>query len=138
MVKDVALAVGASRQSVSTWKKLAGARGAKAKALAAKPQHVPTCRLSASQQAQLRRLLQAGPRQAGFGSDLWTLVRVAELVKRRFGVSYDPNHLGRLLHTLGFSCQKPKRRSKEQDPEAVQAWRENQWPRIKKGRARAS
>ena len=138
MVNDVALAVGVSRQSVSKWKKLAGARGAKAKALSAKPQHVPTCRLSTSQQAQLRRLLQAGPRSCGFGSDLWTLARVAELVKRRFGVSYNPSHLGRLLHALGLSCQKPKRRSKEQDPEAVAAWRQTQWPRIKKGGARAS
>jgi transposase len=137
-VNDAALAVGASRQSVSQWKKLAGSRGEQAKALSAKPQHVPQCRLSRSQQGQLRRLLRAGPRSCGFGSELWTLARVAELVKRRFGVSYHPSHLGRLLHTLGFSCQKPKRRSKEQDPEAVQAWREIEWPRIKKGGARAS
>lgn len=138
MVKDVAQAVGASRQSVSTWKSRAGKRGEKAKALAAKPQHVPTCRLSKPQQTKLKRLLRAGPRKAGFATDLWTLPRVAELVEREFDVSYHPSHLGRLLHALGFSCQKPQRRSKEQDPAAVKAWRKETWPAIKKGRSRAS
>ncbi|WP_197531014.1 winged helix-turn-helix domain-containing protein [Posidoniimonas corsicana] len=138
LVKDVAEAVGASRQSVSKWKQLAGSRGESAKTLAAKPQHVPECRLSKPQQAKLKRQLRAGPRRAGFQTDLWTLPRVAELVEREFGVSYHPSHLGRLLHDLGFSCQKPKRRSKEQDPAAVKAWREEEWPAIKKGRTRAS
>nr|WP_261342828.1 winged helix-turn-helix domain-containing protein [Pirellulimonas nuda] len=49
---------------------------------------------------------------------------MAQLVELEFGVSYHPSHLGRLLHTRGFSCQKPVRRSREQGPAAVQAWRE--------------
>ncbi|MEZ6070944.1 MAG: winged helix-turn-helix domain-containing protein [Pirellulales bacterium] len=61
--------------------------------------------------------------QAGFDSQLWTLPRVALLIEREFGVSYHSTHVGRLLHALGFSCQKPKRRSREQDPEAVKTWR---------------
>lgn len=138
MVKDVAAAVGASRQSVSQWKKLSGSRGERAKGLAAKPQHVPECRLSATNRSKLVRLLRAGPRKAGFDSDLWTLPRVVELIHHEFGISYHSTHVGRLLHALGFSCQKPERRSKEQDPEAVRQWREETWPRIKKGRPRAS
>jgi len=112
LIQDVAAAVGASRQSVSNWKKLAGSRGEKSKALAAKPQHVPQCRLSRRQRAELVRLLRAGPRKVGFDSDLWTTKRVAELVEREFGVAYHPTHIGRMMHALGFSCQKPKRRSK--------------------------
>jgi len=136
LVKDVAAALGVTRKSVSEWKKAVAEGGRRA--LAAKPQHVPQCRLSKQQQTKLKRLLRAGPRQAGFESDLWTLARVSELVEREFGVSYNPSHLGRLLHTLGFSCQKPKRRSREQDPEAVKTWREKKWPAIKKGRRRSS
>lgn len=113
LIQDVAAAVGASRQSVSKWKKLAGAQGETARALAARPQHVPQCRLSPQQRAELVRLLRAGPRKAGFDSDLWTTRRVAELVEQRFGESYPPTHLGRMMHALGFSCQKPQRRSKE-------------------------
>ena len=138
LVKDVAQAVGASRQSVSTWKRLAGKQGARAKALAAKPQHVPQCRLSKAECTKLVRLLRAGPRKSGYNADLWTTARIAELVEREFDVAYHPAHLGRLLHWLGFSCQKPQRRSKEQDSDAVQAWREKEWPRIKKGGLRQS
>ncbi|WP_391527866.1 helix-turn-helix domain-containing protein [Pirellulimonas nuda] len=97
---------------MSAWRKRSGSRGEQAKALAAKPQHVPECRLSGPQRTRLKRLLRAGPRC------------VAQLVELEFGVSYHPSHLGRLLHTRGFSCQKPVRRSREQGPAAVQAWRE--------------
>ena len=135
---DVAEAVGASRSAVYAWKKAAGKQAERAKALAAKPQHVPTCRLSKPQQTRLKRLLRAGARKAGFPTDLWTLPRVTQLIEREFDVSYHSTHVGRLLKTLGFSRQKPQRRSKEQDPEAVKAWREEQWPAIKKGRRRPS
>lgn len=136
LVKDVAAALGVTRKSVSEWKKAVAEGGRRA--LRAKPQHVPKCRLSKAQQTKLKRLLKTGPRAAGFSTDLWTLRRVAQLIDREFGVSYHPSHLGRLLHALSFSCQKPKRRSKEQDPAAVKAWREEKWPAIKKGRRRSS
>jgi transposase len=135
-VKDVAAALGVTRKSVSEWKKAVAEGGRRS--LRAKPQHVPECRLSKAQQTKLKRLLRAGPGKSGFASDLWTLGRVAELVQREFGISYHPSHLGRLLHALGFSCQKPKRRSREQDPQAVKTWREKTWPAIKKGRRRSS
>lgn len=135
---DVAEAVGASRAAVYAWKKAAGKQGERSKALAATPQHVPKCRLSKPQQTELKRLLKAGPRRAGFPTDLWTLPRVAQLIQREFGVSYHSTHVGRLLKTLGFSRQKPQKRSKEQDPKAVQAWREEKWPALKKGGRRSS
>lgn len=132
-VSQVMAAVGASRAAVYAWKKAAGSRGENARALASKPHHTRQCRLSPAQKAKLVRLLRAGPRKAGFATDLWTLPRVTELIRRKFDVSYHSTNVGRLLHALGFSCQKPERRSKEQDPQAVQAWREKKWPAIKKG-----
>jgi len=138
LLKDVAAAVGASRQSVSGWRKAAGKAGRRSKALAAKPQLGRPCRLSDDDKKKLAELLRAGPRVAGFDSDLWTTARVAELVEREFGVVYHSTHAGRLMHALGFSCQKPERRSREQDPQAVQQWREKKWAQIKKGRSRAS
>ena len=44
---------------------------------------------------------------------------IRSVIEREFGVSYHSTHVGRLLHALGFSCQKPKRRSREQDPEGA-------------------
>ncbi len=138
LIKDVAEAIGVSRQSVSAWKRLAGKQGARAKTLAAKPPHVPQCRLSKTDRTKLVRLLRAGPRKSGCDADLWTTARIVKLVEREFDVTYHSAHLGRLLHGLGFSCQKPQRRSKEQDLNAMQAWREKEWPRIKKGDSRQS
>ena len=49
-----------------------------------------------------------------------------------FGVSYHPDHVGRLLHGLGFSCQYPQHRARERAAEAIRQWRWVEWPRIKK------
>jgi hypothetical protein len=40
----------------------------------------------------------------------------------------------RILHDLGFSPQKPRRVAREQDAAAVERWRKQAWPRIKKKR----
>jgi len=101
-------------------------------ALAPKPRQATGRRLSASQAEQLREILLASPLAAGFSTDLWTCPRVAEVVRREFGISYYPDHLGRILHDLGFSPQKPQRRARERDEAAIERWRREDWPRIKK------
>jgi len=128
-VKDVAEALGVNRATVSGWKNRPGGK----QALRAKPQHVPQCRLQAEQKDQLRTILLAGAQAAGFPTALWTTRRVAQVVKEKFGIECNPDHLGRILHELGFSCQKPSRRAREQDPQALAEWRAKDWPRIKKG-----
>ena len=137
-VTDVAETLGVSRQAVSKWKRVAAKQGARAKALAAKKQHVPQSRLSKADRQALVRLLRGGPRKAGFQTDLWTTSLVKQLIEREFGVTYHPGHVGRMLHALGFSCQKPERRSREQDTKQVRKWREQEWPRIKKGGSQPS
>jgi hypothetical protein len=44
----------------------------------------------------------AGPQAAGLDSDRWTTARLAEAIYNRFGVRYDPDHVGRLMHRLGL------------------------------------
>jgi transposase len=105
------------------------------KALAAKPHPGPAAKLSAEQKNKLVALLKAGPLAAGYRSDLWTCRRVAEVVRKKFRVSYHPDHVGRILHDLGFAPQKPLRVAREQDAAAVERWRKQDWPRIKKRRA---
>jgi transposase len=119
-----------SRSSVKRWKK-AFQQGGLA-ALVPKPRQPTGRRLSSSQAEQLRAILLAGPLVAGFSTDLWTCPRVAEVVRREFGISYHPDHLGRILHDLGFSPQKPQRRARERDEAAIERWRRDDWPRIKK------
>ena len=136
-VSEVARLVGVSTSSVSRWgqtvSKKRGLEGLKAKPHPGKP-----CRLARRQKNRLVTLLKQGPRKAGYANDLWTCRRVAEVIDREFGVQYHPDHVGKLLRQLGYSPQKPEQRAREQDEQAVARWRRREWPRIKKGRRRAS
>jgi transposase len=129
-INEVARLVKASPSSVHRWKALKEKHGAAG--LKAKPHPGRGCQLSAQDQEQLKKLLLQGPQAAGFDSALWTCKRVAQVIAQTFGVSYHPDHVGRLLHGLGFSCQYPQHRAREQDEDAVRQWRLVEWPRIKK------
>jgi transposase len=130
---EIAQLLDVSLSSVRRWKKAFQQNGPAG--LAAKPHPGPRAKLSEDQQEQLCDLLVAGARASGYDTDLWTCRRVAVLIERHFGVAYHFNHVGRLLHALGFSPQKPLRRARERDEEAIERWRREDWPRIKKGAA---
>jgi transposase len=132
----VAELVGAGLTSVKRWKAAWKKGGLEALAAKKHPGRAP--RLSASQQRQLVRILVRGPLQAGYATDLWTCPRVAEVIQRRFGVCYHPDHVWRVLQALGWSCQAPERRARERDEAAIRRWRERDWPRIKKGNSTES
>jgi transposase len=128
---DVARCVDASISSIKRWKR-AWRKGGEA-ALAAKPQPGPQCRLSDKQKKALVKILLRGPLAAGYFTDLWSCGRVGQVIQEKFGVTYHVDHVGRLLHSLGFTPQKPRRKARERDEAAIQRWRKVDWPRIKKG-----
>jgi transposase len=43
-----------------------------------------------------------GPRAFGFDTDRWSTARLAHAIQARFGIRYDPDHVGRLMHRLGL------------------------------------
>lgn len=57
---------------------------------------------------------------------------MAEVIAKRFGVGYHPSQVWRILRAMGWSCQKPERRARERDEDAIHRWRRVEWPRIKK------
>jgi len=89
-------------------------------------------RLSDAQRQRLPTLLSKGPRAWGYKTDLWTLQRVAEVIEKTFAVSYHPSQVWRILRAMRWSCQKPERRARERDEQAIRRWRPVEWPRIKK------
>jgi transposase len=127
---EIAQLLDVSLSSVKRWKK-AFQQGGLA-ALAPKRHPGPSSKLSLAQKRRLRQILLDGPIAAGFPTDLWTCRRVAEVIRQEFEVSYNADHLGRVLHALGFSPQKPQRRARERDEQAIRRWRKHDWPRIKK------
>ncbi len=80
------------------------------------------------------QLLERGAPAYGFRGEVWTCSRVAEVIGREYGVRYHPAHVSRLLKTLGLSVQKPVKRARQRDEEAIRRWKEERWPELKRGR----
>jgi|SRR6266705_2923755 len=88
--------------------------------------------LEPAQRHRLAKLLLRGPLAFGYRTNLWTTKRIAELIKAEFGVRYHRAHVGRLLHSLHWSHQKPERPAMERKEKAIARWKQKQWPRVKK------
>jgi transposase len=88
--------------------------------------------LQEAQRRELMRALKSGTLAEGFATDLWTLPRVGELIKRRFARSYSESQVWRILVALGFSCQRPSGRALERNESAIQRWKQRRWPVLKK------
>jgi transposase len=131
-LSGVARAVSASVSSVFRWAEAHRRKGPRGLEPRPTPGRPP--KLTRAQRARLERVLLKGPRAAGYATDLWTLARVAEVIRRLFGVRYHPSHVWRLLHQMDWSCQKPERRALERDEAAIAAWKQRRWPHIKKRR----
>lgn len=127
---EVAELVGADVSSVKRWKRAWKQGGVTA--LASRPNHGRPSKLTAAEKRRVAQIVRAGPLRAGFMTDWWTCKRVAEVIRREFAVTYHPDHVGRLLHALGFTQQKPQRRAAERNESAIARWRTDDWPRIKK------
>jgi transposase len=129
---EVARRLGVDRRSIRRWRAAhdeAGRAG-----LAARPAPGRPPKLDAKAQSKLERTLVRGARACGFATELWTCPRVAKVIRREFGVKYHVDHIGRLLRSMGWSPQKPERRARERDEEAIRRWVKVDWPRVKKNR----
>ena len=89
-------------------------------------------KLTARQKQRLVTLLLLGALAYGYATDLWTTSRIARLIFREFRVRYHRAHVGRLLHALGWSVQKPERRALERNEERIAQFKRKTWPEIKK------
>lgn len=116
--------------SVMRWRDAVRRRGERGFRVRASPGRPP--KLTKPQRQHLVRLLLQGSLAHGYRTDLWTTARVAEVIERHFGIQYHPDHVGRLLHRLGWTPQKPERRALQRDEAAIARWQREEWPRIKK------
>src|SRR3989442_14058457 len=132
--REVAKRFRVTRMSANRWRR-ALAAGGRAALMSKGPGGGP-CKLTPAQVRELATVLEAGPAVQGWDQDqCWTLARIAEVVRRRFGVTYTLAGLDLLLHRIGWSVQVPARQAAERDEAALAAWREGTWPVIK-GRRR--
>ncbi len=57
----------------------------------------------------------------GFNTEVWTTRRVGSLIKQHCRSQFHRSHVARLLHDLGFRCQKPGRRALERNEQSKRA-----------------
>src|SRR6266498_1703360 len=117
----IARRLGVSRQSVMRWYRAWR-----------KP------RLAPEQMGRVETALREGPRAHGFRTNLWTLPRVARVIKQLTGVQYHPGHVWRLLGAFDWTLQRPAKRAKERNEAAIEHWKTTRWPAVKKTLAGAA
>lgn len=125
---DITRILGIHRSSLYRW---LAADDDRPDGLAAQPHPGPTPRLTDDQLRELEGLLEKGAKAHGWPNQLWTAARVAQLIRRHFGVSYDADHVRRFLRTrLGWTSQKPQRRARERDEDEIARWLREDFPRL--------
>jgi transposase len=128
--QEIAEALGVTEGAVSQWMKRAREGGEAA--LKAHPAKGAKPRLTAEQQAQIPAVLAKGALAYGFQGEVWTSRRLAVVIKREFGVSYHPDHCGYLVRKMGYSMQKPVERASQRNEPAIEQWKTQHWPQLKK------
>ena len=129
-VIDIANELDAARSSVYEWLDFYDALGPDGLRTTKPPG--AECRLSEKQQEELVKIIEDGPVAAGYSTGVWTGPMIGDLIRKRLGVVYHNHHIPRLLHKLGFSVQRPRKRLARADAEAQAYWLRTKFPRIKK------
>jgi putative transposase len=97
---QVARRYSVSRTTASRWHRSIvhkGFEGMRRKRATGRPS-----RLTADQVEGIRRMYFAGALAYGFPTDRWTTARMATAIETHFGIHYDQDHVGRLMHKFGL------------------------------------
>ena len=135
-VVELAAQFDVTRGSVNRWLQWYEATGIEGLRTGSPPG--PSPKLNDAQRAELTKLVEVGPIAAGYQSGVWTGPMVGDLIERRFGVRYHKHNVPRLLHELGFSLQRPRKRLARADLAAQATWVRDVLPAIKKKRPPAA
>ena len=128
---EVMDSLGLCRTSIYPWLRRYKDEGLEA--LVEKISQGPEPKLNEKQRQQVRRwILGKDPRQHGFDFGLWTRRIVQTLLREKMGVEWCLTSVGKLLASLEIPPQKPLRRAYERDPVAVEQWRREDYPKLRK------
>ncbi|MBL8401088.1 IS630 family transposase [Accumulibacter sp.] len=88
------------------------------------------CLSEAQEEAIRRTIIDKRPEQLKMDFFLWSRAAVGQLIEQEYGIKLQVRSVGKYLARWGFTPQKPIRRAYEQNPAAVQAWLEGEYPGI--------
>jgi putative transposase len=80
-------------------------------------------KLSEAQRSQLRTIVVEGPNIEAEGLSAYTRDDLVKIVETRWGVSYGPTSVGRILRGLGLSRQKARPSHPKKDAAAAEAFK---------------
>jgi transposase len=128
---SVIASFGFSRTAIYRWIAAAKKPGLGMKALASTLATGRPRRLSPAQERQVFRWINGrDPRQYGLDFGLWTRSIVGTLIEQKFGIILGLTAVGTLLAELGLTPQKPLQRAYQRDPDAIQRWQCEVFPKI--------
>ena len=128
---DVMDSLGLCRTSIYPWLRTYRDKGLGA--LVERISQGPEPKLTDKQRQQVRRwILGKDPRQHGFDFGLWTRRIVQTMIREKMGVELCLTSVGKLLASLEITPQKPLRRAYERDPLAVERWRMQDYPKLRR------
>jgi len=126
--KEVAEMLDVTRRSVNRWQQ--EARKPKKKK-ASRPPGRPR-KLTEKQVKRLEKALDQGAYAFGYAGNHWTLDRISQVIWQLFEVRYHPSAVWHVMRRMGWSSQRPQRQALQRDDQAVEQWKAEELPRIKK------
>lgn len=128
--EKIAEALGVQQGTVSKW--LSRVKEEGEAGLSNRPRTGRPRKLGKEYQPELKKHLEQGAEAHGYRGNIWTTKRVVDLIGRLYGVHYHPVHGGRLLRELNWTRQQPAHKASQRNEEAIERWKTEQWPEIKK------
>ena len=129
-LNEVGRRIRCAASSVMHWRDMrrrGGEKGLKVRSSPGRPH-----KLSLARCRLLLKLLLEGAMASGYPTQLWTTARISEVIRKKFRVHYHRDHVGRLMHRLGWSHQKPQKRALERKEGEIRRFVRQDWPRVKK------
>jgi len=124
-------ALGFHRSSIYNW--LSAYREGGIEALKSQKAKGPEPKLKGKQLLKIYDIITSkNPINLKFEFALWTRGMIRELIRDKFGVRLSDVSVGRLLHKLGLSPQRPLRRAFQRDEAKVKEWQKKAYPEIQK------
>jgi transposase len=121
--------LGVDARSLTVWmRKVEAGETLKIKPGAGRPR-----RLSDAQLAELRELLTEGATSHGWDNNLWTTLRVGEVIKRHFAVEFCRSQVWHILTDyLGWSAIRPAQQAAKRDDAEIARWKTEEFVRIER------
>lgn len=92
----------------------------------------PEPQLTEEGRKKVRAAIIKGASKFGYDSDLWTLDRVAAVIKKLTKVKFKRTHTWETLISIGLTCQKPQLKPREQNQREIKRWKSKTFPKLKK------